>query len=356
MKVYSKDYFLQKILECNEETLQNAKLQKEKVCKEYKIAKKKGYREIVAVQTKSELAKLQGNLLKNFFSKIPVSVSTKGFVKGCSYVNFLEEHMGQKFFLRLDIEDFFGSITKRMLCENLEPFADPESIDEIVELCTWKEKIPQGYITSPAISNLVFRRIDQRIRKYCRSYHREMKRNIVYTRYADDMLFSSVGFDFKSNKNFKRMISHILQENGFRCNESKTIYTQGEISLSGYVIENDVRLSRKKLYNINEVIYQFDGRDEHDEKTFRVKRNVDIEEIRKKLNDRKLKKSNGEILSFPDVSSLVHYIAGYRSYLIQIARVEHGNTGRDKKIRKKIERLETILEFLSEALEKKQVH
>ena len=46
------------------------------------------------------------------------------------------------------------------------------------------------------------------------------------------------------------MISHILQENGFRCNESKTIYTHGEISLSGYVIENDVRLSRKKLYNI----------------------------------------------------------------------------------------------------------
>lgn len=176
-----------------------------------------------------------------------------------------------------------------------------------------------------------------------------MEREIFYTRYADDMLFSSIGFDFKNNKNFKRMIVHILQENGFSCNESKTIFSQGEISLSGYVIKADVHLSRKKLRNINEVIFQFDKRNEYKDKPFLVDaKSIDINKILNNLNDKKLKKADGSLIQFGDVNSLVHYVAGYRSYLIQIVRVEHGDTGYDKQIAKKIKKLEIILDYLSE--------
>jgi hypothetical protein len=48
-----------------------------------------------------------------------------------------------------------------------------------------KTIIPMGFSTSPIISNISFRKIDILIQKLC------VKLNITYTRYADDMLFSS---------------------------------------------------------------------------------------------------------------------------------------------------------------------
>ena len=204
------------------------------------------------------------------------------------------------------------------------------------------------------LSNLVFRRIDQRVRKYCRSYHKEMDRRIFYTRYADDMLFSSAGtleFDFCKNKNFKRMIAHILHQNGFSCNESKTIYAKGEISLSGYVVSNDVHLSRQKLCNINEVIYQFDQRKSYGSISYSLdKATVNIKNIMCNLNKRKMKKADGTVIQFDSLSDLVYYAAGCRSYLMQIASTEHGDTGFDKQIAKKIRKLEMILDYLSEEL------
>ena len=352
MKIYSKEYFLGQILECKEIELLAAKIQKATVCTEIEIPKKDGYRSIVSINQNCCLRKLQEKLQKNFFSKLPISVAAKGFIKGSSYVDFLEAHIGHDFFLRLDIEHFFDSITEEMLINSLRNFADIAVVDEIVKLCTWNGRVPQGFVTSPAISNLVFRRIDQRIRKYCRAYYKEMKRSIFYTRYADDMLFSSVGFDFKENKNFKRMIVHILQESGFECNERKTVFSNGEISLSGYVIKNDVHLSRNKLRNINEVIYQFDNRTSYGQGIFKVdNKNIDLNKIIADLNAKGLKKADGTILSFADAYSLIHYVAGWRSYLIQIGRAEHGNTGYDKQIRKKIKKLELILDYLSETIE-----
>lgn len=348
MKIYSREYFLRKILECNEKDLEKALKQKESVCREDKIPKKGGYRSIVSVDPKYTLLSIQKNLLKNFLTGLPVSTAAKGFVKGRSYIDFLEEHIGHEYFLRLDIKDFFDSITEDSLIENLQSFAEEDIINDIVELCTWKGKVPQGFVTSPAVSNLIFRRTDQRIRKYCRAYFREMKREIFYTRYADDMLFSSIGFDFKKNKNFKRMISHILQENGFCCNESKTIFAKGEISLSGYVIHEDVHLSRKKLHNINEVIYQFADRKYYSHHKYEPVKGDRTKEIIANLNKKKLRKADGTPIEFKDVSSLVHYVAGYRSYLIQLSRAEHGDTGYDKQIVSKVKKLEMILKYLSE--------
>jgi len=125
-------------------------------------------------------------------------------------VDFLEEHVGHEYFLRLDIRNFFDSISTDMLLEALKPYVqeerqemieesektelsekaeEPEKpaaskeieesmIQDIADLCTWQGKVPQGFITSPAISNLIFTRLDQRIRKYARAYAKEMRREV----------------------------------------------------------------------------------------------------------------------------------------------------------------------------------
>lgn len=352
MKIYSHEYFLKKILDCSIEELKSAKESKDSVCKEFQIPKQDGKRTIVQVEHNCVLERLQKKLLNRFLSFVPISVAAKGFVKGSSYVDFLEEHVGHEYFLRLDIKDFFGSINKQLLVDNLASFLEEESRNDVVELCTIDNKVPQGFLTSPAISNIAFRRIDQRIRKYCRSYNKEMSRSIFYTRYADDMLFSSDAYDFKKNKNFKRMIVHILAENGFICNERKTIYAENEISLSGYVIHRDVHLSRKKLHNINEVIYLFDARTKYDATSFRLKKKRDIESLIHILNEKQLKKSNGEVIEFKCIANLIHYMAGWRSYLIQIKRADHSNTEYGKQLDKKIRKLEKILDYLSGLEEK----
>ncbi|MCI8482947.1 MAG: RNA-directed DNA polymerase [Lachnospiraceae bacterium] len=404
MILYSYEYFLHKVLESDQEELEKAKAQKPQVCSEIKLPKQSGFRRIVSVESGCELEKLQKKLQRNFLSKLPVCPSAKGFVRGSSYLNFLEEHIGHEYFLRMDLKNFFDSISVELLEESLKSFVregeetdsgeekkesgegENESgiLDEITALCTWKGTVPQGFLTSPSVSNLVFCRLDQRIRKYCRAYQKEQKREIFYTRYADDLLFSSLGFNFRENKNFKRMISHILADGGFCCNEKKTIYQKGNISLSGYVIQEDVHLSRKKLKNINEVICQFDKRIKFEKESdaaqkreelerkpaaakkreepegksnaaeksvfagkFEVDKNRNVKEILQNLNQKNMKKSDGTKISFENVESLAHYVAGYRSFLIQLARVEHGNTDYDRKIHRKIQNLEKILEHLS---------
>lgn len=334
---------------------------KQNVCEKKVIPKKDGERNLIAVKPKCEFKKMQKALLDNFLSKIPISPSAKGFLKGSSYINYLEEHIGHEAFLHMDIKDFFDSISIELLRDALKQFVgsneDEEGYEEneimniILQLCTYEEKVPQGFLTSPAVSNIVFRRIDQRITKYCRSYQKERKVEIFYTRYADDLLFSSYGFIFKENKYFQKMIVHILRENGFKCNNRKTIYQSGKISLSGYVVCEDVHLSRKKLKNINTIIAQFDNREKYDDKPFEIDRKKDIKEILKELNGKKMKKANGEIVVFSSTERLAHCVAGYRSYLIEILRAEHEDTRYSKQIRKKIRKLEKILDYLAEFAE-----
>ena len=113
----------------------------------------------------------------------------------------------------MDIKDFFPSITSEIIKDtfsHLLSFDTDEEKEKILELiseiCTYEGVLPQGVPTSPVISNIVMTRIDQRITKYCQIL------GITYTRYADDMLFSSNMFDFKTKKWFIKKSSLFLHQ------------------------------------------------------------------------------------------------------------------------------------------------
>ena len=193
----------------------------------------------------------------------------KGFKKESSYNQYLVEHIGNEYFLHLDIKEFFDSITEKQIRDSLSNLVTDEKVmDYIIKICTLEEDekrfVPQGWVTSPCISNIIFRRLDQCILKYCQSIHKIEGKSveITYTRYADDLLFSSDEFNFQEYAYFKNMIIYILKNGGFKCNKRKTIVCKNEISLGGYVLGQDVHLSKKKLKTINTVIYFFDGRKE----------------------------------------------------------------------------------------------
>ncbi|RFB13472.1 RNA-directed DNA polymerase [Bacillus sp. HNG] len=316
-------------------------LKSHKISKAYytkTISKKNGMeRTLHCINNEHILYKLQGNLKRNFFDYIPLSSHAYGYVKGKSYYNYLEPHVDSDIFLKLDIKDFFDSIKENKLREVLGYYVDDINvsdkltlIDFIVKVVTLDGKLPQGAVTSPVLSNILFRQLDIRISRYCEKF------GITYTRYVDDILFSSTSF-YLHKKIFVNGIKKILKSNDLYLNTNKIIKTKNEISLNGFVIGKEIRLSRKKTAFISAIIYCYQHTN--------IK-NVDnfIKEIKHhfKLTD------STEI----DLFWLHNYLAGYRSFLLGLLPFdsvgvlpEHLNKG-NKKLLYKINEIEKILDLL----------
>lgn len=86
----------------------------------------------------------------------------------------------------------------------------------LTNICVVNDELPQGAVTSPYLANLVCRKLDFRIAGYCN------KRNIVYTRYADDLTFSCD--DRELLRKIYGMIKKIVEDEGFCLNQRKTVF------------------------------------------------------------------------------------------------------------------------------------
>ena len=193
--------------------------------KEFALAKKGGTRTINYLEKDSKLWGLQQRLLINFLDKQDLPVCVKGFRKGESYYSFLSEHIGAKYYLRVDIESFFPSITDDCIKNELSSLLVCNSSEEkgklldlVCDIVTLDGTLPQGACTSPMVSNLIMAKVDQRITIYCQVF------GVRYTRYADDLLFSSNTFDFSEKKWFIKKIKYILSSLKLKLNYSKIKY------------------------------------------------------------------------------------------------------------------------------------
>lgn len=350
------DYFINGVLKTSETTLKNAQKDIKANYTTHKIPKKNGERIIHAIKKDSDLYNLQKNLCLHFLDTIPLPKPVIGFVKDENYVRFLSQHIGKRYFLRLDINSFFDTINRKMLQKTFKEFfpgSDNTSLSTFIDLCTIEGKLPQGAVTSPVISNIVFRRIDQRILKYCQNFDdvyigkRSNKESITYTRYADDLLFSSDIIDFSKNAFFMGMIISILKDNGFTVNKTKTRCSTNEISFSGFVLGRDVHLSRKKLHELNKVIYFFNKADEHSHKKYRLNKAIFASgDWLAKINSLELKGHFGQEKTFNTPEELLNYLCGFRSFLLLILRENQNDSPHIEQLSNKIHKLEEIIDSI----------
>ena len=261
-KIIDKESFFDEIIGHTEDKLIEILKNKESAYRRYEKEKRNGNRVIYAINKNSPIYVLQNKLQNRFFANFMFPECVCGFLKRKSYFDFLIPHVlasSRRYYLRLDIHDFFGSIRIKdvedallyYINNNLSSEDKSIIIKYIIEITSVHDKIIQGAVTSPVLSNLVFRSLDIRIEKYCK------KLDITYTRYADDMLFSS-RFSYIHNHKFQNMIKTIIGEKGFILNNGKTLKYENEISLNGYVVGSDIRLSRKKLLQLNRIIYNIE--------------------------------------------------------------------------------------------------
>src|SRR5262249_40862584 len=122
-----------------------------------------------------------------------------------------EQHLAKKHLLSVDVYRFFESITSPMVEWALEgigfsSFAAPR----LAQLVTVNGFLPPGYPTSPTLSNLIVQDMDLQFIQLCGS-------DSTYTRYADDLYFSS-------NRAVPSLdaIQMIIDDHGFSLHPAKT--------------------------------------------------------------------------------------------------------------------------------------
>lgn len=127
------------------------------------------------------------------------------------------KHLNKPYLLNMDLKDFFHSVKRKRVLEifNGEPFNFKNDLPGVLtQLTTYKGKLPMGAPTSPALSNLACRELDERLIHYAQA------QEWVYTRYADDMSFSAMR-DFRDEQ--VNEVRTMIREAQFDVNEKKVI-------------------------------------------------------------------------------------------------------------------------------------
>lgn len=161
-------------------------------------------------------------------------------------------HQGHQFILCIDLEDFFPSIGANKVFSVFRSLGYTNFVSHLLtSLCTYRDRLPQGGVTSPILSNITCKRLDNRFSGYASRLF------VSYTRYADDLTFSS-----NEPANLRKMLRfarRILPEEGFSLNESKTRFLGNRMPhlITGLIIgsqgvgigANRKRLVRDLIYN-----------------------------------------------------------------------------------------------------------
>ncbi len=117
-----------------------------------------------------------------------------GFRRGHSIITNAYQHRSRRFVLNVDLADFFGTINfgrvRGFLMTN-KHFALHERVATVLaHIVCYENSLPQGAPTSPVVSNLIAHILDVRLAKLARRF------GLHYTRYADDLTFSTNGRTF----------------------------------------------------------------------------------------------------------------------------------------------------------------
>ena len=216
--------------------------------KVFKIKKSNGsFRKIY--EPNSTLKYIQRKILKNILENKKVSKYATAYQKGKSLKENAQIHIGKKIILKLDIKNYFDSISFYSIYNNCFPIEYfPKGIGMLLTyLCTYNGYLPQGAPTSAYISNLVMKDFDDELGNWCEI------NNISYTRYSDDMTFSG---DFNPNLIIKK-VKTMLFKLGFELNKKKihVIKQHQQQKITGIVVNEKMQVEIKYRKEIRKEIY-----------------------------------------------------------------------------------------------------
>lgn len=244
--------------------------------RQFHIKKKSGgTRVITAPRNRSFMMMLQAvNLiLKAIY--IP-SDYAMGFTEGRSVVSNATIHKDQKYVFNIDLKDFFPSVEQFRVWKRLQlkPFNFPKQIANIIAgLCSmrqvrdaidetkehendkkFKYVLPQGSPVSPIITNMICDTMDRRLAGLARRF------GLRYSRYADDITFSSMHYVYAPNGEFRTELCRLITEQGFTINEDKTRLQKlgARQEVTGIIVSKKLNVTQKYVRDIRNILYIWD--------------------------------------------------------------------------------------------------
>lgn len=206
---------------------------------------------------------LQRWLVTNLFHSLPVHESVYSYRKGRSVKDHARLHAKTKYTLRIDFQNFFPSIRsadlRHLFQANLRNLSLPLSAGDIQTICSIVCKhgrLTIGAPSSPALSNAVLYDFD----KYWN--RRAVRIGAVYSRYADDIYFST-----NRPKVLSGILSSLKSDLGsrqfprLRLNEAKTVLTSRKRKrvVTGLIVtpSGKISLGRDKKRMIKTLVYLY---------------------------------------------------------------------------------------------------
>ena len=172
------------------------------------------------------------------------------FYKNKSIISNAKIHRNKRFVLNLDLEDFFSSFhfgrVQGYFEKNRDFHLPREVAVAIAQLTCYQKHLPQGAPTSPIITNLICQILDIRLLQIAKKY------KLDYTRYADDLTFSTNDHNFLAAYDaFFSAITSEIHSAGFRVNHKKTRlqFKDSRQFVTGLVVNKKLNVPRQYYKN-----------------------------------------------------------------------------------------------------------
>lgn len=231
--------------------------------KVYTIPKRTGGNRTIYHPSKP-LKALQRWIVRHITGDLPVHSAATAYRLGQSILQNAKAHQGSHYLLRMDFTGFFESITSTDIhCFLRSPSTTakislgPDDIDLFVQLVTHKGGLTVGAPTSPSLSNAICYELDFKLADYCSA------QAITYTRYADDLFFSTQTPDILSAlpDYVEQTITALPFPKALKINKGKTRHSskKGRRRVTGLTLtpEGSVSVGRNRKRIVRALIHQY---------------------------------------------------------------------------------------------------
>lgn len=237
---------------------------------QFEVPKKSGGTRTLSAPHRT-LAAAQAWVLENVLARLPVEEPAHGFLPGRSTLTNAAPHAGRDLVLNLDLEGFFPSIGFARVRHVFRRLGYSGAVATLLALlctecprrrvvyagtpyfvATGPRGLPQGACTSPALSNQVARKLDRRLAGVAR------KLGLTYTRYADDLTFSSGPGSRERVGYLIARVRHIAGDEGFAVNAKKTrvLRPESRQTVTGLVVNVTPAVPRRVVRRLRAILHR----------------------------------------------------------------------------------------------------
>ena len=240
--------------------------------KRFYIPKKTGGKRLISTPM-PRLKKAQHWILENILNKVTIDDKAHGFVLKRSIVTNAMPHVKAEVVINIDLKDFFPSISYARVKGLYKSLGYSEHVATILGLISTESEcdeieldgqtyyaagidrfLPQGAPTSPAITNIICRKLDARLKGIA------AKLNFTYTRYADDLTFSASGEATNNTKTLIGFVKRIIKEENLAIHPDKlrVLRKGARKEVTGIVVNEKPSVNARELDRFRALLFQIE--------------------------------------------------------------------------------------------------